>query len=907
MKEFSKDIQFKYPWRKYQQRVLDELNMHLEDKHLHVVAPPGSGKTVLGLEVMLRLNKPTLILAPTLAIRNQWIQRFCELFLPTESRPEWISRDIRNPKFITVSTYQGLHAACTNTIIDEVDLEEEITDSEEIERISNANLEQILKGLQKQNVEVIIVDEAHHLKNEWWNTLNKVKERIEPTIVGLTATPPYDVTAAEWNRYIALNGPVDTEISVPELMKEGDLCPHQDLIYFTLPTEKERDKILAFRENIERIFNELRYDSTILQAVEKHPVWVNPEQNLDWIYENISFYSAILIFLHDNKREIPKIHLEIIGGKDYEIPFLNYRWMEVLLDFFFFKEKLYFEEFNEYKHQIEAKLRRAGAIDRNQISFFQNQQISGSLASSINKLDGIKDIVEFEYNSLAKDLRMVILSDFIRKEFLINSSQNNLEINKLGVIPIFEKLRRENSNAKRIGVLTGSVIILPKSAVEIFQKETERLGITEIRFSDLAYDENYVVISQTEQVKHEIVHIVTQIFQQGEIEVLIGTKSLLGEGWDAPAINSLILASFVGSFVMSNQMCGRAIRIQKENSEKTSNIWHIVSLDPTDELAGADLEVLRRRFRSFVGVSFYEKPTIENGMARLDLPEIKDLVVQSSSVNTKMFVQAKNRNELNSRWQEALKSGVSLVEEVKIPFSSEHTYGKVTGMYYQKTLANFMVSLGITVSGYLEFAYQVFGRFFKNIRSLYDLNIAMGALVVGGILYFGGRAFKAFRLYIKYRDISKDIHNIAEALKNSLIRSGAVHTDASQLKVVTTQDNEGAVFCHLEGGSTFDKSVFTHALFEIVSPIDNPRYVILRKSWFKGIVKQQDFHSVPELLSKKKNTAEYFASQWGTWVGNYELIYTRTIEGRKLLLKSRLKSLASQLDREAERLNKWMK
>ena len=67
----TQPIKFKYKWRDYQRRVLDELNKHLEDDHLNVVAPPGSGKTVLGLEVMLRINEPTLILAPTLAIRNQ--------------------------------------------------------------------------------------------------------------------------------------------------------------------------------------------------------------------------------------------------------------------------------------------------------------------------------------------------------------------------------------------------------------------------------------------------------------------------------------------------------------------------------------------------------------------------------------------------------------------------------------------------------------------------------------------------------------------------------------------------------------------------------------------------------------------------------------------------------------------
>ena len=99
MKEFPANINFKYSWRKYQQRVLNELDEHLKDNHLHIVAPPGSGKTVLGLEVMLRINKPSLVLAPTVAIRNQWIQRFCDLFLQVDRKPDWISRDIRNPKF----------------------------------------------------------------------------------------------------------------------------------------------------------------------------------------------------------------------------------------------------------------------------------------------------------------------------------------------------------------------------------------------------------------------------------------------------------------------------------------------------------------------------------------------------------------------------------------------------------------------------------------------------------------------------------------------------------------------------------------------------------------------------------------------------------------------------------------
>eukprot|EP01038_Epipyxis_sp_PR26KG_P000136 gene136-196_t len=77
-------LSFQGKWRSYQKQVLDELDTHLDNNHLHIVAAPGSGKTILGLEVMRRLGKPALVLAPTVTIRNQWAQRL-SMFLSAGS------------------------------------------------------------------------------------------------------------------------------------------------------------------------------------------------------------------------------------------------------------------------------------------------------------------------------------------------------------------------------------------------------------------------------------------------------------------------------------------------------------------------------------------------------------------------------------------------------------------------------------------------------------------------------------------------------------------------------------------------------------------------------------------------------------------------------------------------------
>ena len=74
------------------------------------MAPPGSGKTVLGLEVMLRINRPTIILAPTITIKQQWASRLVKLFLDEDVQPEWVSTSLKRPALVTITTYQALHS-----------------------------------------------------------------------------------------------------------------------------------------------------------------------------------------------------------------------------------------------------------------------------------------------------------------------------------------------------------------------------------------------------------------------------------------------------------------------------------------------------------------------------------------------------------------------------------------------------------------------------------------------------------------------------------------------------------------------------------------------------------------------------------------------------------------------------
>lgn len=892
MNVFPKDTTFKYSWRTYQKKILDNMDDYLHDNHLHISAPPGSGKTVLGLEMMLRLGEPTLIVTPTLAIKNQWIQRFCELFLDTETVPEWISSDIKNPGIITVTTYQGIHSASG---IDE-------QDEDLIKKSSRISIAEIIKKLEKQKVGTLILDEAHHLKNAWWRSLMELKNRISPKVVALTATPPFDVSGSEWQKYIQLNGPIDVEISVPELMIEGDLCPHQDLVYFTSPSKEEERKLEYYHHQAATFFEEVQNDDTLLEAFEQHPVYQHPAVHLEWIYENISSYTSGLVYLHFRGKEISDIHFNIIGDQQKYVPEFDFFWMEELLDFYLLLDDVNFKKYEEHRTDLGNRLRRLGFLEQRTISFYNSKNVNQILNSSIGKLQGIKEIADFEFSVLKEDLRMVILTDFIKKEYLSNSTENIVSLDKIGAIPIFEKLRRENSQNKKIGIITGSLVLIPSSAKDLFDQFCVKKSISGVSFSALSYDQNYLIISLTDQIKHDVVHIITEIFQCGGIQVLIGTKSLLGEGWDAPKMNSLVLASFVSSFVLSNQMRGRVIRTDKDNINKTGNIWHLICFDSYDIGGGQDFSNIKKRFKTFVGISYKDEVTIENNFERLNIKTI-ERKEELPEINQIFFAWAKDRTALAERWKTALDKGNVLVEEIEVPSVNMTGMGKMRMDYLGKMSGNFAK---IMVSSILLFWQDLLMGLLRNvdeINSIKSFSLLVSLFGIAGVVVYGGKLYRSTKQYLRCKDVGRQLNSLAEVVLYGLLYEKVIRTSIEKLRIVSSSDKNKNAFCYLEGGSQYENAQFIQTLQELVSQIDNPRYLLKQK---RGLLflKKDMYYPIPEIFAKNKKSAEFFKKLWDKMIGKSELIFTRTIEGRKILLKLRFQALLNRNGR-IEHLHKW--
>ncbi|CAM1366174.1 conserved membrane protein of unknown function [Tenacibaculum soleae] len=855
-----KQLNFLYTWRPYQDKILLNFSKHIEDNHFHIVAPPGSGKTILGIEILKRIGKKTLVLAPTLTIRNQWENRL-QTFFTKNGDFKNFSFDIKKPADITFSTYQGLHAFYKTF---------ECKDD-------------YFSFFTKNNIDVILLDEAHHLKKEWWKCLYQLKEQHLQTVVALTATPPYDSESTEIQKYFDLCGKVDDEIFVPDLVKEKNLCPHQDIVYFSKPENKEINTIVNFRLKVSDFITNLLNDQEFIDFIKQHRFYKNTEENLADIYKFSTFFSAILIFLNEAKTLISKEKLTLLGFEKDEIvefPKITHAWIEILLQHILVIDRTQLINHENYLYLLEKKLRKLSIFSNNRVNLIGSTFLYKSLSNSTSKLKSIVAIVQQEQVNLKDTLRCVVLADYIRKEYLDVTSNNIQTIKKMGVVPIFHHLKKTIDAKEYLAVLSGSLVIIHCNCIAKLDLIDSITNYTQI---PLKSDAEYIILQSKSSSNSGLVKTITQLFQLGHIKILIGTKSLLGEGWDAPAINSLILASVVGSFVSSNQMRGRAIRIDTKALNKTALIWHLACIDTSDIYGGKDLAVLKKRFDAFIGINNSEKNIISNGIERLALPNTifeEDI----NTLNKTALSISKNRLQISNKWKNAVRYNKDVAQELKIYHQKDNVFLKQKTAYF-KDFVKFSI-LEVLISLTLFFPQFII----KNINIVLSKGIYyfIYSLLTTLGLTFGFKIYKTLKMYFHYGLIHKKIDKIAQVVLSSLDEINEITTLKSEINIKIKSLTMGDVSCVITGASKYESNLFINTLDEILQPIDNPKYLIIKTNWFRNKLKTQNFYPVPTIFSARKKQALVYQKHWNKNLGKSLLIYTRNTRGRKLLLRAKL-------------------
>ena len=910
----ASNLEFIYPWRPEQQRVLNRLNTHMDDRRIHIVAAPGAGKTVLGLEIFNRLNLKTLTLSPTVLVKNQWIERLSLFSKDKEDSycdPTWTSSSLTSPTFFTSSTYQALYS------FDKRLKKDQQQNSVDNEKIS------LKQWFNSQEIGLLILDEAHHLKASWWEVLyGLVKENKQLIVVSLTATPPYDSNTTEWSRYKKLCGPVDEEISIPELVKSRSLCPHQDYIWLVKTDKKNiqaleryEDKLNTFLVELSQ-HQELNYLLSLHAFLDEKAFEKNAATGADNINErqlllNIETVIALLQLLKHWKKPLPAKLMQKLDLTADDIPAITAKSWQTLLQSFI--EGEYYpkaEAVFEFRQTLSSLLKGKHYLKYNRVRLDNTQSKLDAFNRTEERISACYDIAKIEVSNRKSLLRMVVLADYIRDEELTLSLDGRGTTT--GAYPIFHHFIHQFDDIvkHKTALLTGRLCIIPRQLLESLLNLLPPDQIPTIKW--YSEDNDFVLCGAA---TGSLSAAYTKLLEQGKLQIIVGTRALLGEGWDAPFLNALIMATQTKAYVATNQLRGRVMRIDPNDDFKTASIWHIVATAPEQRLNNLIFENLQKRFRTFAGLHAYDLK-IESGTERLSLKEETDkqkpgLIKQDLIKNNNQIMQTRLQDDLfnlQARWQNALAQAKHQVFQVGLNHainddSKQYSLDRLLTVLNQhktkKRQTTTWASLGVAgVCSLSGIALYLSGM------STYAYSLALPLL---GSLSFG--ASKAFTSNEKIVSIVV-AKKIAKLILVNLHQKNVIKTPLNEELIEEVINiihiDKGVLRFSLNGYTRQENEIFLEVLNEFLQPLSSSRYLLaLNES-----PSIQDLFTVPKILGNNKKDAHGFLVEWIKVFPEFKkanVIQSISLQGEKLLLKASAKRTLNNvvIDKQIQMIERW--
>lgn len=487
------ELRFRHPLRKYQQEILELIKLKFEkgERELHIVAPPGAGKTIIGLQLITELKAPALVVCPTTTIQAQWGQKL-DLFVPPElegyNLQDIIGTHEDKPlKPITLLTYQVLSTPgreadyllklahdswveelCKSAKLTQGEAElrvmelmqnnrkaydkelsrhlsrlrRKLADVIDLKEVLHPNAMGLLQALRRQKFRVVIFDECHHLTDYWAAIMIHIVKMLDDAVViGLTGTPPEGKSASQDSRYLSLVGEIDYQVPTPALVREGGLAPFQDLVYFTEPTLKEEQFLEEQHEEFHLLLEELvASEPPLLSQWVTERLDDSAKSNKDAFLARRSDLSAAMVrFAWKYKLPLPQ-NIELSEAL-MQSPLID-DWMLILEDFSLNLLKVSASTDN---HKLYERIRSAvtklgyGLTERGLRK--QASPVDRILAFSKSKPQAVAAILETEYRNLEDRLRAAIVTDFEKMSATsVKSAKGVLTAESGGAVAVLREL-----------------------------------------------------------------------------------------------------------------------------------------------------------------------------------------------------------------------------------------------------------------------------------------------------------------------------------------------------------------------------------------------------------------------------------------------------------------------------------
>lgn len=871
------------------------------DRSTYLVVPPGGGKTMIGLECARRAGRPTLVLCPNTAIQAQWIEQWHARFAPPEQVRATASRDLPSP--LTVLTYQAV--ASVDPDGGDGDSTVSVAASRAGRRLSDAELlaslhpngQRLLATLKASGPVTLVLDECHHLLEMWGRLLLTIAGELgDPRVIGLTATPPHLMTTEQAALHRELFGAVDMEVSAPALVRDGHLAPYQELAWFTTPTPAEADYIggqaLRFAELsaglLDPGFGGVPFLAWLQQRVVERPA-AGTGGHVSWEHfarEQPALADAALRLHCDGLLPLPE---GAAVREQHRHPPTAEDWVALIGDYCKHSllpgpEAADHEEAARNKaayEAIKAALPSIGyRLTKTGIRAAESP-VDRVLARSASKATAATEILRAEQAELGDKLRALVLTDFTEAGVTVPATLAGvLDEGAGGALLVLRTLLADPVTAGLDPVLlTGQRVACGKdTATALIRWLAEVVpGLTAAAGeSDPA---GVVTVSGAAGwVPRRYVPLVTRFFTEGGTRALVGTRALLGEGWDAPAVNVTVDLTAATTPTSVVQARGRALRRDTGWPEKVADNWAVVCVTDAHPKGNADYARLVRKHDRYFALA--ATGDIASGVSHVDPglspyePPATDAIAE---LNARMLIRAGDRAASRERWHIGAPYDDEPVATVIVAATRPLGLGRAA--------APAVFDEAVTAGGRLTSRH---GRLMRAI-------LAASWFLLGKTARQARAAIEA--------PASGSFADMAEATADALRDAGLVRQGAAAVRLEPLPDGEYRA--RLADVTAAESATFASALDEVMSPLANPRYIVPRlfvappadkraarrlargATADGGVPATVVYHAVPTVLGGNAKLAKVFAAAWRARVSPGEMLYTGSPEGTGILVAQR--------------------
>lgn len=909
------------PLRVHQREALEALTTAWEGAErprAWVVLPPGAGKTRVGLEAVaseLRAHPGTraVVLAPNTAIQSQWIAEAQTMGLDADD-----DRSLGSP--LTCLTYQSL-AVFDSEAADEA-TGESADEATIVDRL-HPNGVALFDRIRAQPRLVLVLDECHHLLEVWGRLLAELLEAIEGAhVLALTATPPDSLAGEQLALVEQLFGSVRYRVSVPAVVKEGHLAPFDELVWLTTPTAVEEDwlttEAIRFTELTTLLttpgFGSVGFyewlTARFVTPVPATTTWAAlAAREPDLCDAALRMHHAGLLDLPAGAR-LREEHRHDPSAED---------WVGLLGDWLL--RQVAASEDPRDAHvlaTVRAALPAVGYQWTRRGVRRGRSTVDRVLARSAAKPVGAAQIITAEHAAIGVRARVLVLCDHERASATVPVSLDGVldagAGSALAALDTF--LGDPGTAALRPMLVTGSVVAAAEETLR------DLVGFVATRDPGLAAglrvepSSGLVATCTAGWSSRSWVRHVTAFFESGRTQVLVGTRGLLGEGWNARSVSTLIDLTTATTLTAVVQTRGRALRTDPTWPDKVATNWTVVCVSQAHPKGDNDWARLVRKHQGFHGVD--ADGDVVDGVAHIDAsfsPYAPPPVADFDRLNARMLVAAADRDTIRDLWavgepyddltlaslrvRRGPGTRVAVPDRVESLTPAAPTWrltpaGLVVDDPVPLTTWRAPLTLAATTGAGLA-ASALAGPWAVASAGAVGVLATVTQAVVTGRRHRDDLE-RWLHEHVAATARTPPLEAVAAAVADALAAGGLTGVGSSRLVVEVHPDGEHRFRLR---GTEDDAATFATAFDEAIGPVGTPRYVVsryvdaqlrepgsavrtrarLRAALETARPAAEAWHPVPTVLGRNVALAGHYLESWRAWVGEGRLLATAKPEG----------------------------